>query len=124
MSASGIQWAPGKAPRDLAERLVRDYGVSKHTAAIAVLAEKSLAPLLENYAKAHRPWDDQTGNARSGLFSVSELAGEIVTIYLSHGMEYGVFLELCNSGKYAIIMPTLEANYGVIKGALDALYRG
>lgn len=123
MSASGIQWAPGKSPKDMAERLVRLYGVSVHTAAVATLADKTLAPMLEAYAKAHRPWQDQTGNARQSLFSVSELAGEIVTIYLSHGMEYGVFLELCNSGKYAIIMPTLEANYGVIKAALDRIYR-
>lgn len=123
MGVSGISWAPGKAPRDMAARLVRDYGVSKHTAAVATLAEKELAPILKAYAQANRPWDDQTGNARSGLFSVSELAGEIVTLYLSHGMEYGVFLELCNSGRYAIIMPTLQANYGVIKAALDKIYR-
>lgn len=123
MGVSGISWAPGKAPRDMAARLVRDYGVSKHAAAVATLAEKELAPILKAYAQANRPWDDQTGNARSGLFSVSELAGEIVTLYLSHGMEYGVFLELCNSGRYAIIMPTLQANYGVIKAALDKIYR-
>jgi len=120
--ASGIQWAPGKSPKDMAERLVRLYGVSVHTAAVATVA-KALEPVLEAYAKAHRPWTDRTGNARQSLFSVSELAGEIVTIYLSHGMEYGVFLELCNSGQYAIIMPTLQANYGVIKAALDRLYR-
>jgi len=122
MGASGIQWMPGKSPKDLAARLMRDYGVSRHMAAVAAVA-KELEPVLEDYAKQHRPWTDRTGNARQSLFSVSELAGEIVTIYLSHGMEYGVFLELCNSGQYAIIMPTLEANYGVIKAALDRVYR-
>jgi len=122
MATSGIQWLPGKSPKDLAARLVRDYGVSRHMAAVAAVAKK-LEPVLEGYAKTHRPWEDQTGHARQSLFSVSELAAEIVTIYLSHGMEYGVFLELCNSGQYAIIMPTLEANYGVIKAALDRLYR-
>ena len=120
--ATGIQWAPGQSPRDMAERLVRLYGVDKHTAAVATVA-KALEPVLEAHAKQHAPWTDRTGNARQSLFSVTELAKEIVTLYLSHGMEYGVFLELCNSGRYAIIMRTLQANYGVIKEALEELYR-
>ena len=80
-------------------------------------------PVLENYAKAHRPWADRTGNARQTLFSVSEMAGDVVRLYLSHGMEYGKWLELCNSGRYAIVMRTLEAHYGQVKRMLDRLLR-
>ena len=92
-------------------------------AAIAALA-KYFEPVLESHAKEHAPWTDRTGNARQSLFSVSELAEDVVTLYLSHGMEYGKWLELCHSGKYSIIMKTLQAHYGDIKAALDGLLRG
>ncbi len=112
---------PGQSPRDLARRIQERYGVERHLAAVKALAEY-FEPVLETYAKGHKPWQNQTGNAQQSLFSVSELANEVVTLYLSHGMEYGVFLELCNSGRYAIIMPTLEAHYETIRAMLRRLY--
>lgn len=122
MTQSGVVWAPGKAPRDLAERLVRQYGLSRHVAAAGALAEY-FAPILEAHSKEHAPWTDRTGNARQTLFSVVAIQKDRVVLYLSHGMEYGVFLELCNSGWYAIIMKTLQAQYPEIKKAMDDLYR-
>jgi hypothetical protein len=50
--------------------------------------------------------------------------GQTTIIYLSHGVEYGQWLELCNAGKYSIIMKTLEAFYGPIKGSLESLLKG
>ena len=119
---AGIQWKAGKAPRDLARRIEKEYGVDKHVAAAAALA-KSFEPVLEAAAKAGAPWQDRTGNARQSLFSVSEIDGRRVILYLSHGMEYGVFLELRNQGRYAIVLPTLERNYGEIKRAMQSIYR-
>jgi len=86
---------------------------------------------MVDYAKSNKPWEDRTGNA-TGAIGLSgpggaevpvELANEIVTIYLTTGMDYGKWLELANSGKYAIILPTLEAHYNeiveMIQGALE-----
>jgi len=119
---AGIQWKPGQSPRDLARRIQTEYGVDKHVAAAATLA-KSFEPVLESAAKAEAPWTDRTGNARQGLFSVSDIEGQRVILYLSHGVEYGVYLELCNQGRYAIVLPTLERHYAIIKRALQDLYR-
>lgn len=63
------------------------------------------------YAKLNAPWTDQTGAARGGLHSTASVGGvnknhwEIV---VAHSMYYGIYLEVCNSGKYAIIMPTVN----------------
>lgn len=63
----------------------------------------------ELYAKMNAPWEDRTGEARAGLYAdVREEFGEIV-LELGHGAEHGLWLEVAMNGRYAIIMPTLEA---------------
>jgi hypothetical protein len=72
-------------------------------------------------------WEDRTGNARSGLFSLTEQAAQdVVTIWLSHGhtVDYGKWLELANAGKYAVIMPTLQQFLPEIEQALNRLVKG
>lgn len=119
---SGIQWQSGKSPRDLAAQIERKFGVSAHVAAAGALAN-AFAPQLESHAKANAPWTDRTGNARQSLFAVVDVQTNKVILYLSHGMEYGVFLELCNAGKYAIVMKTLETYYPQIAQAMKDLYK-
>lgn len=64
---------------------------------------------VENYAKSNAPWSDRSGAARAGLHAeVYQDLGEIV-LELSHSVEYGIWLELIQNGRFAIIMPTLEA---------------
>jgi len=116
--SAGIVWKT--SPSDLAEALEGMYH-DKVVAAVGVLMTL-FAGKIEAYAKANAPWTDRTGNARQTLFTVVDLATDMVTLYLSHGMEYGKFLELCNSGKYAIIMPALQAAYGEISQALKDLF--
>lgn len=72
------------------------------------LAE-AFAPMIETAAKDGAPWTDQTGNARQTLRCRWRFMDKSkVEIVLSHGMGYGIFLELANQGVYAIILPTLE----------------
>lgn len=64
---------------------------------------------LEMHAKMNAPWADRTGEARNGLTAyVHEESGEIV-LELAHTAEHGYWLELIQDGRFAIIMPTLEA---------------
>jgi len=74
------------------------------------VANREIAPMLERYAKANRPWKDRTGNARRGLTASSEMTASELVIRLAHTVPYGVFLELCQAGKYAILLPTMEKN--------------
>ena len=71
------------------------------------------APEIENYMKSNAPWTDRTGNARGALYSKVEpptpaqIRG-MIEIWLGHGMDYGIFLELRNAGRYAIVNPALD----------------
>lgn len=107
---AGVRWT--RPPSELAAAIER-YGdrVLQTVAAIA----QYVATEMQNDAKANASWTDRTGNARTGLFGTSEadFAGHVVTIYLSHGvgLDYGRWLELANSGRYAIIMRTMQNHY-------------
>lgn len=112
-----IRWA-GSA--QMLARL-RDYDGKVKRALHAVA--QYFAPIVEAYAKDNAPWTDRTGNARQGLTgSVRDISETVVHLYLSHKMDYGVYLELKHSGRYAIILPTLEAHYGEIKRRLDSIF--
>ena len=77
-------------------------------------AAATIATLLEADAQRNAPWTDRSGDARARLFGVSELAGDLVQIYLSHGDDEprmkSIALELANAERYAVIMPTIMAN--------------
>jgi hypothetical protein len=82
---------------------------------------------VQNDMRNNAPWADRTGNARSGLFSLVEMAAsEVVEIYLSQGhtVDYGIFLELSRGGRYAIIMPTIERTLPRLKQMLDEIFGG
>lgn len=67
-----------------------------------------MAPQIESAAKVNAPWEDQTSNARNGLAARAGREGDMHFISLFHQVPYGIFLEVRWSGRYAIIMPTLE----------------
>ena len=83
-----------------------DFDV-KTKAAVGLYGD-TVAKKLEASAKSNRPWTDRTGRARQSLNSGSELVGNKVRVSLAHGVDYGIWLELCNEGKYSIIMPTIN----------------
>jgi hypothetical protein len=67
------------------------------------------AKRLESRMKLERRWTDRTGNAKAALRGTVSMPNEhIVRITLSHGVKYGIWLELAKEKKYAIIMPTLN----------------
>lgn len=77
-------------------------------AAINKLAQAQ-ALNLENYAKEHKPWTNRTGQARQRLKGISKQTSEFLwEITLSHGVDYGIYLEFAHEKKYAIIFPTIN----------------
>lgn len=120
MAQAGIRWV--RPPAGLA-RAIEEYGERVLVAVVAVA--QLVAQRMQDSARQGAPWTDRTGNARSGLFAaVERAASDGVTIYLSHGhtVEYGVWLELANAGRYAVVMPTIEAHLGEIEGLLNQIF--
>ena len=70
---------------------------------------QNLAGHAEGDMKTHAPWTDRTGNARNGLFAGVMVGHDEFRLFLSHGVDYGVFLELAHGGNYAIVRPTADA---------------
>jgi hypothetical protein len=66
------------------------------------------ATRAESYARTNAPWTDRTSNARNGLQAKASRAGSTHRITVSHSVPYGIFLEVRNSGKYAILRPTVD----------------
>lgn len=121
ISNAGIRWRT--PPSELA-RSLDEYGDKVLTAVGAVA--QYIATQMQDSAKANAPWEDRTGNARSGLFGTSEVdfASKVVTIYLSHSaiLDYGIWLELANEGKYAIVMSTMEGHYDQLMSLLRDVF--
>ena len=94
-------------PAEVFERGTAEYARALHQYALAVAHR--WVPEIENWMKKNAVWTDRTGNARQGLFSdVMQIAQQAVIILLGHGVEYGIFLELSNAGRYAIVLPALD----------------
>jgi hypothetical protein len=67
------------------------------------------APEIEAWMKVNAPWQNVTGLARQSLnVEVEEVSLDMVDIILSHGVEYGVFLELANAGRFSILAPAMD----------------
>lgn len=60
------------------------------------------------YAKATAPWEDRSGDAREGLNADVYETTEGVVLDLFHTVNYGLWLETIQNGRFAVIMPTLE----------------
>lgn len=67
----------------------------------------------ESYAKQNAPWTDRTGDARRSIASVDDSDANTIRYWLQIGVDYGIWLEIANQGKYRILIPTstiIEAN--------------
>ena len=101
----GYTWVVG--PEQAFGELAEEYTRAIHRS-VRAIADR-WAPEIQNWMKENAPWTDRTGNARQGLYTeVQDVANVMVSIILSHGVDYGLFLEVSNQGRYAIINPAID----------------
>lgn len=91
--------------------------------AASLMYGETVAKDFESYAKSHRPWTDRTGNARQRLHGYTGKVPNGVRIYIAHGVEYGIFLELAHEKKYAILEPTIRLKSNDAMQGMQALLR-
>lgn len=90
--------------------------------AVAEEVMKESARRVDAEAQANAPWEDRTGDARSGLTADVTNQDGIVELTLYHTVDYGLWLEVIQNGRFAIIMPTLEGNGAkIFSDAADAI---
>lgn len=73
------------------------------------------------YAKNNARWEDQTSHARQGLWGSAKQSGDMITVFNAHVPHYGIFLELCNQGRFAILEESLNHNLGALKQQLQLM---
>lgn len=100
----GFKWIV--APTDVFPQMASKYTQAIFQSGRRIAHEQ--AAEMEAYAKSNAPWQDRTGAARSSLSATVEETGPIGTIVLSHGVPYGIWLEVANGGRFAIIAPTID----------------
>lgn len=66
------------------------------------------AKKMEGWMRNDAPWTDRTGDARKRLTGEASEVSNGIQIALAHGVEYGIWLEMSNEQKYAIIEPTIR----------------
>ena len=81
-----------------------DGAMVKLIAGQFLYAEDEATALMKEGA----PWTDRSGNARAGLHAKAVFYPGAFELILAHSVYYGIFLEVMNSGKYAIINPTVQ----------------
>jgi hypothetical protein len=102
---TGIIWdvPPERAFAELAAA----YATAIHRGTYAIAHR--WAPEISNWMKSNAPWTDRTGNARQTLYTeVQDVVNQMVTLIISHGVDYGIYLELKNAGRFAIVNPALD----------------
>lgn len=75
---------------------------------VAAKAFKEAEGEIQGAAQRDAPWEDRTGDARRGLSTKVDSSHGDVVLTLFHTIEYGLWLEVIQNGRFAIIMPTLE----------------
>lgn len=73
--------------------------------------------------KSGAPWTDRTGAARVGLHTSAQHGSGKHQIVFAHSVSYGIWLEVKNSGKYEIIMPTVREEGAALMRNLNGLMR-
>lgn len=69
---------------------------------------RTAATRIQGIAQEERPWDDHTTQARERITGKCTRVENGIRIALSHGVDYGIYLEFANEKRYAVIYPTLK----------------
>jgi len=80
-------------------------------AALYALSLRYAAEALNDFRKKQAQnayWTNRTGTARDLVFSDAYLEETEVGWFIAHGVEYGVYLELANNGRYEALRPTIK----------------
>jgi hypothetical protein len=132
---SGIIWF---WPTKEMEKAIRE-NYAAFSAALYRLGVNT-AGIMVGHARDTAPWEDRTGNARSGLFTAVEGFGQRLVNYggrgetmrvgkdelvivLGHTMEYGVYLELSNQERFAVVIPTIRAKAPEFMAAINIMVK-
>jgi len=66
------------------------------------------AAYATGWLKQNAPWTDDTAAARTGLAAIPISYGNSHELLMAYSVYYGIWLEVANSGRYAVIIPAMR----------------
>lgn len=118
MPSANVTWQ--MSPSSMADK-VASYAKRLLEAVYALAVE--WASRIQSSMKSGARWTDRTGAARAGLFGRAMKLAVGAVIVCGGTVFYQIYLERKNAGRYAIILPTMQANYAPIFASLQQLVR-
>lgn len=103
----GFKWIV--APNQTIPQMAEQYTKTVFLTGRRVVEQR--APEAEAWMKANHPWTNRTGAAEAGLHvEVKESPGVLVEMVFSHddSLDYPVFLEIKDGGRWAIIAKAID----------------
>jgi hypothetical protein len=92
-----------------------DRRLKKNIQSVNGRVNRNVAALMQyeaaytvGWLKQNAPWSDRTSAARTGLTATAFSAGRTHEILMAYSVYYGIWLEIANSGRYAVITPALR----------------
>lgn len=76
------------------------------------------------WMKINAPWTDDTGAARSGLTATPSRMGSTHELLLAYSVNYGIWLEVANSGRFQILGPAMRVIGDKILSDLQYILNG
>lgn len=115
--SNNFRWLPGRSPRQVFGAGVERFVRRLRNGLIVILELKAIE--IEAEMKKNAPWTDRTSNARQTLAAfVYVVKDGVIALVAKQQMSYGLWLELKNGGRFAIVIPTLEQFYGEVWDAV------
>lgn len=112
----GFEWNSRQLNRNL-QRLPRQVDEQ-----VALIVEAG-ASRGEAYMKNNAPWTDRTSAARNGLFTLAfHLPFVRHEILFSHAVYYGIWLEVANDQRFAILLESMRVTGEDVMQQLQGLF--
>lgn len=74
---------------------------------VAAIVDRHAA-ITTGWLKENAPWTDRTGAARTGIVAIPNSARSYEEIFMAYSVHYGIWLEVANDRRYAIIAPAMR----------------
>jgi hypothetical protein len=78
---------------------------------VALLAARDVARIIEGWEKSHHIWQNRTFDAEKRLKCAVFRQGMLIILENSHGVYYGLYLELHHERKFAILEQALRRHW-------------
>ena len=103
---------------------IKDIYNRKRRAALAICLQYAsiAAKYIKDAQASNRFWTNQTGSAKDLIFGGVIKSENEIGWFIAHGVSYGVYLEIANNRKNAVLLPTMARYYSRFIRDIQELY--